>query len=88
MVFGCEFVRFELILNLLFSQIVVNTVTYCFYVWLVTEILRWVIGWAFFHEQSMNIVYCNYSGILNLFEPPDNSDENTFFSSSPAIVKF
>ncbi|KAJ7381030.1 Sphingosine-1-phosphate lyase 1 [Desmophyllum pertusum] len=34
-------------------EIVVNTVTYCFYVWLVTEILRWVIGWAFFHEKSL-----------------------------------
>ncbi|XP_020612836.1 sphingosine-1-phosphate lyase 1-like [Orbicella faveolata] len=34
-------------------EIVVNTVTYCFYVWLVTEILRWVIGWAFFREQSL-----------------------------------
>jgi len=55
--FGCDFGRFELIGNLLFLQIVVNTVTYCFYVWLVTEILRWVIGWAFFREQSMNIVY-------------------------------
>ena len=52
-----NFGRFELILNLLFLQIVVNTVTYCFYVWLVTEILRWVIGWAFFREQSMNIVH-------------------------------
>jgi len=37
-------------------EIVLNTVTYCFYFWLVTEILRWVIGWAFFREQSMNIV--------------------------------
>lgn len=34
-------------------EIVLNTVTYCFYVWLVTEILRWVIGWAFFREQSL-----------------------------------
>lgn len=34
-------------------EIVVNTVTYCFYVWLATEILRWLIGWAFFREKSL-----------------------------------
>lgn len=58
-VFVCGFASFELIVNLhvLCLQIVVNTVTYCFYVWLVTEILRWVIGWAFFREQSRNVVY-------------------------------
>ncbi|CAH3170637.1 unnamed protein product [Porites lobata] len=34
-------------------EIVVNTVTYCFCVWLMTEVLRWVIGWAFFREKSV-----------------------------------
>ncbi|XP_058971919.2 sphingosine-1-phosphate lyase 1 [Pocillopora verrucosa] len=34
-------------------EIVVNTVTYCFFVWLALEILRWVIGWAFFREKSL-----------------------------------
>lgn len=34
-------------------EIVVNTVMYCFCVWLAFELLRWVIGWAFFHEKSL-----------------------------------
>ncbi|KAK2566386.1 Sphingosine-1-phosphate lyase 1 [Acropora cervicornis] len=34
-------------------EIVVNTVMYCFCVWLAFELLRWVIGWAFFREKSL-----------------------------------
>ena len=40
------------IIYLFTLQIVVNTVIYCFCVWLMTEVLRWVIGWAFFREKS------------------------------------
>ncbi|KAK3726980.1 hypothetical protein QZH41_014710 [Actinostola sp. cb2023] len=33
-------------------EIVVNTVTVCFYVWIITEILRWIISWVFFQDES------------------------------------
>ncbi|KXJ12320.1 sphingosine-1-phosphate lyase 1 [Exaiptasia diaphana] len=33
-------------------EIVVNTATICFYVWITFEILRWLISWIFFQDES------------------------------------
>ena len=48
------------------SQIVVNTVMYCLCVWLVLELLRWFIGWAFFREKSRKVFKISYICMLHV----------------------